>query len=127
MKSLKSKKDSLNLNHKKMKNKVDIEKATTIIKDTIDEIKSGLETSNLSTEAAARLKEEAIKVELQAYKTKIGLQLHLLAQSHSNLSAKDVLIRMLSLLPNDIPQFFLPILTEYTLENWSLKTGKLAA
>ena len=110
-----------------MKNNTDIKKAVDTIHSTIEEIKKGLKNSELSAEAASRLKDDAIQVELKAYKTKIGLQIHMLSKNSPSLSAKEVLLKLLATLPDDIKSDFLPILTIYILENWKSKLSKLAA
>jgi len=58
-----------------MKSKV--EKAVETINSTIEEIKKGLENSNLTPEAAARLKKDAFQIELKVRQTKINLQKHI--------------------------------------------------
>lgn len=73
------------------------------------------------------MKDEFADLKLQALKTKVSFELHVLSKKESNLSTKEVLIKILQLLPEDLEEKFLPILTDYVFQNWKAEESKLAA
>lgn len=97
------------------------------ISETLEEIKIGLENSSLTNEEIDNLEVEFLKVELQAYKTKLSFEAYILLKENPTLSSKDLLSKMLSLLPSDIPRDFLPELTNFVLEEWDTFSKKMAA
>lgn len=90
-------------------------------------VNKGLEEENLSKKDLSEIKNELEKVELQAYKTKFSIKLNSLSLEEPNLSLKDLLVRMLDLLPSDINPSFLPILTDYIFKKWKPSSQDLAA
>jgi len=64
---------------------------------------------------------------MEAYKAKIGIEMHCFDKTGEVLSSKDYLLKMLSILPKEVPVTFLPALTEYVLENWVVINRKVAA
>ncbi len=110
-----------------MNKNIDLGKVKGEISSTLEEIKDGLSESNLTQEEANSLMDDVLKVELQAYKVKLNFELRILSEENPTLSSKDVLVKMLSLLPSDIPKEFLPELTNFVLNEWDNSSNKLAA
>ncbi len=64
---------------------------------------------------------------LEAYKVKFGFKLDDLKKEQPDLSMKEVLIKMLNLLPADVNDAFVPVLTAYVFENWKPLPQRLSA
>ncbi len=110
-----------------MNQKIDIDKIIDAAAKTVGEIKYYIGTANLTEEEIDRLMDSQLQAELQAYKIKLGLEIQILLETCPDLSAKDILVKMLSLLPSDIPKPFLSVLTNYILDEWDGKKRRMAA
>jgi len=87
----------------------------------------GMKEGDFSDEERIEQKEALQEVILQAYKTKFAVRLDILKDEEPNLTKKDILVKMLDLLPSDVNPEFLPVLTEYVLENWNVLSQKKVA
>lgn len=110
-----------------MKNNIDPEKAWNTLSTTLDEIKNKLPGSNFNAEELSRIFDNFEKVELQAYEVKLHFELGVLFETQPNLTPMQVLMKMFSLLPDDLEEHFIPILTNYVLEHWKALPMKMAA
>lgn len=93
----------------------------------LDAIGKGLKEGNLSTADLKEVREEFENTILEAYKVKFGFKLDSLATEQPNLSMKEVLVQMLDLLPADVKDSHVPILTSYVFDNWKVKPQRLTA
>jgi len=107
--------------------KINLDEVHYEISSILEEIKNGISESNFTEKEVDNLINEFLKVELQAYKVKLGFELHLISSENPSLTSKDVLVKMFSLLPSDIPKAFLPELTNFVLNEWDDFSEKLAA
>ena len=110
-----------------MNKKGKTEKVWDKISSTLKEIEVGLDESDLTLEELNALEKEFSSVELHAYKVKLNFEMRVLEKETPTLSSKDVLVKMLSLLPSDIPKSFLPELTNFVLDEWDNFSKKMAA
>ncbi len=109
------------------KEKFDPQTVIENIHSELNQINAALDNNEFSTQALNNIKDASLKLELQGYKTKVGYKLHSLAKTAPEMTARNVLIQMLDLLPPDINKSFLPILTLFILKEWDLLNTKLAA
>lgn len=93
----------------------------------IEKLNEALDKYDYSEEAMDNIEKATLKVELQAFKTKVGYQLHKLSKTAPEMTARNVLVQMLNYLPADIKKSFLPELTLFVLKEWDILTTKLAA
>ena len=110
-----------------MKNKINPLELSNNLGQLHKEIAEGLKNGNFTTKEISSIETELDKLELQAYKTKLGFEIHLFSKSGEQLTYRDFVLKMLGNLPNEVPVNFLPALTEYILENWVTLNGKMAA
>ena len=109
------------------KSKINIEKLIEAQEKGWKAFGEGLENSSLSLEDIQSLQKSLSEVELQAYKTKLGFEIHIFSKTGEQLTSRDFLLKMLGNLPKEVPVNFLPALTEYVLENWVAMNRKVAA
>jgi len=95
------------------------------IRKKIIEIAEGVK--NLPKEDRAEVIAEFENTILQAYKVKFGFKLDALAAKQPNLSMKEVLVQMLDLLPTDVNDAHVPVLTAYVFDNWKTTPQRLTA
>jgi len=110
-----------------MKNKINPLELSNNLSQLHEEITDGIQESNLSLKEISSIENELDKVELQAYKTKLGIEIHQFSKKGEQLTSRDFLLKMLGNLPKEVPVKYLPALTEYVLGNWVTLNGKLAA
>ncbi len=91
----------------------------------VAEIADGVK--DLSKEDRAEVIKEFENTILEAYKVKFGFKLDDLKKEQPNLSMKEVLVKMLNLLPADVNDAFVPVLTAYVFENWKPLPQRLSA
>ncbi len=109
------------------KKKFDPKAVVENIHSELDQINAALDNNEFSTKALDNIRDASLKLELQGYKTKVGYKLHSLAKTAPEMTARNVLMKMLDLLPPDINKSFLPMLTLFILKEWDLLSTKLAA
>jgi len=97
------------------------------IHSDIEQINNALDENDFSDKALENIQDASLKLELQAYKTKIGFKLHKLSKSSTEMTARNILIQMLDSLPANINKSFLPELTLFILKEWDILNTKLAA
>ncbi len=90
-------------------------------------VSKGIEEGTFSKTEVSKLHDEIDEVILEAYKTKFSLQIGRLAKKQPNLALRDVIVKMLNLLPEDIDETHILILTNYVISQWKLTPQKLAA
>lgn len=112
---------------KKIKNNINPEEVIEKIHENLAAVKKGIAEGNFSKSDISELREEFLDLELQALKTKVSFELHVLFEKDPNLSTKEVLIKVLQLLPEKLNEAFLPILTDYVFQNWKVAEGKKLA
>lgn len=110
-----------------MKNKINPLELSNNLSQLHEEIASGLREGDFSLKEISSIENELDKLELQAYKTKLGFEIHLFSKTGEQLTSRDFLLKMLGNLPKEVPVNFLPALTEYVLENWVAMNRKMAA
>ena len=91
------------------------------------EMQKGLKSGMLSKKEVTDFHEDLQEVILEASKTKFTVRLDILKEEEPNLSKKDVLVKMLDLLPSDVNPDFLPDLIEFVLNNWKVLPQKKVA
>jgi len=110
-----------------MKNKINPLELSNNLSQLHEEITVGLQEGDFSLKEISSIENELDKLELQAYKTKLGFEIHIFLKTGEQLTSRDFLLKMLSTLPKEVPVHFLPSLTEYVLENWVSLNRKMAA
>ena len=93
----------------------------------LGEIDKGLKEGNLSKSDLKEIREDLEDTILEAYKVKFGFKLDDLKKEQPDLSMKEVLVKMLNLLPADVNDAFVPVLTAYVFENWKPLPQRLSA
>lgn len=92
-------------------------------KEMIDAIKKG----DFSKEDIQSIREDVNDLMLLACKTKISLNIGDLYKEQPHLPLRDVVVKMLNLLPKEIKEKEISILTNFIMENWKNYTQKKAA
>jgi len=90
-------------------------------------IAKGIEKGTFSKDELLKMNKEIDAVILEAHKTKYSIQMDRLIKEYPNLILNDVIVKMLNLLPEDIEEAHIPILTEFIIEKWKSISQKLAA
>lgn len=111
----------------KMNKNINPQELVDKLSEDIASIGDGMKNGNFSKEEMTEMRSGLQEVILQAFKTKFSIRLDILSEEEPNLSMKDILVKMLDLLPSDVNPDFLPILTDYVLKKWKVSPQKLAA
>jgi len=101
----------------------------------LDELKNGdlsniseaVKNGNFSKEEIDSIQNDVEYLVLTACKTKLSLELRFLSEEEPTMILRDVIVKMLNLLPEDIEEAHIPILTEFIIEKWKSISQKLAA
>ncbi len=110
-----------------MNKKVNPQEVFDNLSKDIAEMQKGLESGTLSKKEVTNFREDLQEVILEGFKAKFTVRLDILKEEEPNLSKKDVLVKMLDLLPSDVNPDFLPVLTEFVLNNWNVLPQKKVA
>jgi len=93
----------------------------------LSEIENAVKTGDFSKEDISEICDELDNLVLETYKAKFSLKLKTLSQENPDLPLRDVVVRMLNLLPDDVKESHIKILTEFVIEKWKSLFSKMAA
>jgi len=111
----------------KMNKNINPKEVLDKLSEDIGAMRDWVESGNHTKEEISEFRKDLQEVILQGYKTKFTVRLDILKDEEPNLTKKDILVKMLDLLPSDVNPEFLPVLTEYVLENWNVLPHKKVA
>ena len=105
------------------------------IQASIDNLKSfngkkiadAIDNGNFSAEEIQSINKDIDDLFLQACKTKLSLEMRSLHEESPSLPLRDVVVKMLNLLPEEIKESEISILTDFIMENWKGRSQKKAA
>jgi len=93
------------------------------LEKVIDAVREG----DFSKEDIAEISKDFDDLILEAYKTKFSLEIGFLLEEQPDLSVRDVVVKMLKMLPEDVEESHILILTNFIIEKWKSIPQKLAA
>ena len=95
--------------------------------DDLAKVSKAIKDDNFSRKEIESIQNNVDDLLLIACKTKLSLELRFLAEEQPDLALRDVVIKMLNLLPEDIEESHITFLTEFIMDKWKSVSGKLAA
>lgn len=95
--------------------------------DDLAKVSKAIKDDNFSRKEIESIQNNVDDLLLIACKTKLRLELRFLAEEQPDLALRDVVIKMLNLLPEDVEESHITFLTEFIMDKWKSVSGKLAA
>lgn len=95
--------------------------------DNLGEVVRAVKSGSIDKDAIEKINNDFDELLLEACKTKISLEIRFLYEGSPQTTLRDVVIKMLNLLPVDIEAVQIPILTKYIIEKWTSNQSNLAA
>ncbi len=109
-------------------NKIDIQSAIESLNNNdLAKVSKAVKDGNFSKKEIESIQNNVDDLLLIACKTKLSLELRFLAEEQPDLALRDVVIKMLNLLPENVEESHITILTEFIMDKWKSISGKLAA
>jgi len=99
----------------------------TLESTDLSEILNAVKKGDFSTQDVSEICDELDDLILETYKTKFSLKLKTFSLEKPDSSLRDVVVEMLKLLPNDVKESHITILTEFVIEKWKSFSSKMAA
>ncbi len=107
--------------------KINTDQVLGTIAKTVEELDTAIQPGKFTASEKEEILVELEKVEIQAYKAKLGLRLDQLKAADPSMPTRDILILMLASLPPDLSAVVLVEITKYIGRQWEMRAVKLAA
>lgn len=112
---------------KKINKDIDPKRIFEQLTEDISAIGNGMKNGSFSKEEVSNIQEDIQDLMLEGFKTKLMVSMDIFSDEQPNLSVKEIVVKMLDLLPNDVSAEHISILTNFVIEKWKVSPQKLAA